>query len=173
MDGRTEEDLMQKMQKNSAANAQALEAMGQMSEDEILQMSKMAGTMPGGQELDSAQLKEGIKAMKELKQEDLEKLNDLMQEAQDDPELMAKLMKGGAKAKEASGAGDVSKDYIKGLAASMGQELTEVQAEMLAKILNFVVAVKSFFINKWFLALALVAVLLSIYMRQQSENQNA
>ena len=63
MDGRTEEDLMQKMQKNSAANAQALEAMGQMSEDEILQMSKMAGTMPGGQELDSAQLKEGIKAM--------------------------------------------------------------------------------------------------------------
>ena len=143
--------------------------MGNMSEEELMHMAEMTGSMPGGQKIDAAQLKQAIGAMKDMKPEELESLTKLAMETQGGNAGKAEKIQMGAEA-----LGQMSNDTVKSVASSMGYEMTEVQAEMMtgivrfiAKILKVLISVKNFIIGKWFFALALLVVLLSLYMRSR------
>jgi tetratricopeptide (TPR) repeat protein len=172
-DGQTNEDFMEQMtktmQQNPSMMQSATQMMSNMSEAELMHMAEMSGGMPGGEKIDTEQMKKALGAMKDLKPEELESLTKLAMETQGGKAGKAETLQKGAEA-----LGQMSTDTVTSVASSMGYELSEVQAEMMTKIVRFVarilkllITVKDFIIGKWFFALALLVVLVSLYMRSR------
>merc|ERR1711977_357853 len=154
--GKGRPDPAQMMKENPDMLKQASEMMSNMSEEDLKTMAKMSG-MP-----------EDSMKPEMMKADDLEKITKLAQ--QDGGEGSSKVEKI-QKATEVLS--QMSPETVMGVSKEMGYEMSEGQAKMMTTVVSFIstvlkalLAIKNFILGRWFLALAVLVLLVALFMRR-------
>lgn len=160
------EQMSKMMKENPDMLKQASEMMSNMSEEDLKTMAKMSG-MPEDS-MKPEMMKAAADAMSKMKPDDLEKITKLAQ--QDGGEGSSKVEKI-QKATEVLS--QMSPETVMGVSKEMGYEMSEGQAKMMTTVVSFIstvlkalLAIKNFILGRWFLALAVLVLLVALFMRR-------